>query len=199
MNTLTPEQMPAGPDPVTAAGGGRLVIGGGCFWCTEAVFSAVDGVLQVTPGYAGGAADTAQYRLVCGGQTGHAEVIEVLFDPLQVGADTLFQIFFSVAHDPTQLNRQGNDRGTQYRSVVFAVDGAQAACVREYIATLDASGLYDAPVVTEVAPLTAFYPAEREHFDYARQHPGQPYIQCVSAPKVAALAALWPDRYRRDA
>ena len=169
----------------------QTVFANGCFWCTEAVFTAIEGVQRVTPGYAGGSADTANYRAVCSGQTGHAEVIEVLFDPEVVGADTLFQVFFSVAHDPTQLNRQGHDQGTQYRSVVFAVDGAQAASVTDYIRALNESGLFDAPVVTCVETLTAFHAAEREHHDYARQHRGQPYIEGVAVPKVEALETFW--------
>lgn len=156
MATLTAEQLPDLADSLAAAGGGRLVLGGGCFWCTEAVFVLVDGVTEVTPGYAGGAAATAHYADVCSGQTGHAEVIDVRFDPSKVSAETLLKIFFAVAHDPTQVNRQGHDVGTQYRSVVFAVDAAQAAEVRDYIETLNAAGVFSAPVATEVTALEAF-------------------------------------------
>ncbi|WP_052379017.1 peptide-methionine (S)-S-oxide reductase MsrA [Polycyclovorans algicola] len=197
MATLTAEQLPDLADSLAAAGGGRLVLGGGCFWCTEAVFVLVDGVTEVTPGYAGGAAATAHYADVCSGQTGHAEVIDVRFDPSKVSAETLLKIFFAVAHDPTQVNRQGHDVGTQYRSAVFAVDAAQAAGVRDYIETLNAAGVFSAPVATEVTALEAFYPAEAAHHDYARRHPGQPYIQGVAAPKVEKLNRQWGGFCRR--
>ncbi len=197
MTTLMPEQLPDGLDVAAATGGGRLVLGGGCFWCTEAVFVMIDGVQRVIPGYAGGAAESANYADVCSGQTGHAEVIEVCFDPAVVEVDSLLKIFFAVAHDPTQVNRQGHDVGTQYRSVIFTVDEAQGQAIKDYICKLDEAALFAAPIATQVTPLVAFYPAEAAHHDYARRNPGQPYIQGVARPKVDKLTRYWGGFCRR--
>lgn len=197
MSTLLPEQLPDGLDVAAATADGRLILGGGCFWCTEAVFVLVDGVQRVTPGYAGGPAASANYADVCSGLTGHAEVIEVCFDPAVVGADSLLKIFFAVAHDPTQVNRQGHDVGSQYRSVIFAVDDAQAQAVQAYIRRLDEAQIFAAPIATQVTPLVAFYPAEVAHHDYARRNPGQPYIQGVALPKVDKLTRYWGGFCRR--
>lgn len=164
-----------------------LVVGGGCFWCVEAVFQSLQGVQQVISGYAGGDAETATYEQVCSGNTGHAEVVQIHYDPQQTSRGFLLKVFFSVAHDPTQLNRQGNDRGTQYRSSVFYVNQAEKAQVEEYLQLLNQRKLWPQPLVTSVEPLDAFYPAEAYHQNFARENPGQPYIQAVSQPKVNKL------------
>ncbi|MBN7770459.1 peptide-methionine (S)-S-oxide reductase MsrA [Marinobacter daepoensis] len=180
----------------------RLVIAGGCFWCVEAVFLAVDGVTQAASGYAGGAAETANYDAVCSGQTGHAEVVEVRYNPAVVSFGQLLKLFFSVAHDPTQLNRQGNDVGTQYRSAIFYESPDQKAVASGYIRQLDAAGVYEHPIVTTLEPLEAFFPAEEHHQNFAARNPWQPYIMAVAAPKMEKLASTWPDRlkseYRND-
>ncbi|MBR9871496.1 MAG: peptide-methionine (S)-S-oxide reductase MsrA [Gammaproteobacteria bacterium] len=179
-------------------GSAHVVLAGGCFWCVEAVFLAIDGVTRVESGYAGGAADTANYEAVCTGSTGHAEVIDVHYDPAKVGFGELLRVFFSVAHDPTQLNRQGNDVGTQYRSAVFYETEEQKALTEAYIQKLNESGVYSAPVVTSVEPLEAFYPAEAHHQNFAARNPWQPYIMAVAVPKMEKLAAAWPDRLKPE-
>lgn len=172
------------------------VLAGGCFWGIEAVFEHVKGVKQVSSGYAGGSAATANYALVGSGVTGHAEAVKVVFDPRQVTYGQLLKVFFSVAHDPTQLNRQGPDRGPQYRSAIFASDAEQARVAKAYIAQLATSKAFPKPIVTEVAPLEKFYVAEDYHQDYARLHPNEPYIVYHDAPKVKALARQFPTLYR---
>ncbi|MDD3445798.1 MAG: peptide-methionine (S)-S-oxide reductase MsrA [Zavarzinia sp.] len=174
------------------------VLAGGCFWCTEAAYRAVDGVLDVTPGYAGGSAATADYRTVCTGMTDHAEVIRVRFDPRRTSYGQLLRLFFSVAHDPTQLNRQGNDVGRQYRSAVFPADAAQREAAEDYTRLLTEAGAYAAPIVTTIEPLEAFYPAEDYHHDYAARNPTQPYIAHVSQPKVEKLKASFPELLKRN-
>jgi peptide methionine sulfoxide reductase msrA/msrB len=164
-----------------------VVFAGGCFWCTEAVFEPVKGVLEVTSGYAGGKESTADYKSVCSGTTDHAEVIKVLYDPTKVNFDTLLELFFTVAHDPTQLNRQGNDVGRQYRSAVFYKDDAQKKQVQSYIDKLQTSGKFSKPIVTALEPLTTFYPAEDYHQDYVKLNPGNPYVRGVAIPKVEKL------------
>jgi len=176
----------------------RIVLAGGCFWCVEAVFQAVEGVTRVESGYAGGAAETANYQAVCSGATGHAEVVAVYYRPEQVSYGELLRVFFSVAHDPTQLNRQGNDIGTQYRSAVFFENSAQKQLVENYIRQLDESGVYSAPVVTRLEPLSAFYLAEADHQNFAARNPYQLYIMAVAAPKMTKLATAWPDRLKPD-
>ena len=173
-----------------------LVLGGGCFWCTEAVYLALDGVLSVTSGYAGGTAATANYDAVCSGQTDHAEVIEIRYDAERISLGQLLKIFFCVAHDPTQLDRQGNDRGRQYRSVVFYSSDEQADVVRRYIQQLDRSGLFDGAIVTTLEPLTAFYPAEGYHQNYAARNPMQPYIMFAATPKVTKLQRTFPEKLK---
>ena len=163
------------------------VFAGGCFWCTEAVFEPVDGVLEVVSGYAGGSKETADYKKVSGGSTEHAEVIRILYDPKIVSFDTLLELFFTVAHDPTTLNRQGNDVGKQYRSTVFYKDDAQKQQVQQYIDKLQASGKFDKPIVTKLEPLEAFYPAEDYHQDYVKLNPSNPYVRHVAIPKVEKL------------
>lgn len=176
----------------------RLVLAGGCFWCVEAVVLALDGVNRVVSGYAGGASDTANYEAVCTGTTGHAEAVEVYYDPARVSFGELLRVFFSVAHDPTQLNRQGNDRGTQYRSAVFYETQAQKQVVESYIRQLDSAGVYPDPVVTTLEPLEAFYPAERHHQNFAARNPNQPYIMAVAAPKMEKLMDGFSDRLKPE-
>ena len=151
----------------------------------------------VRPGYAGGTPETADYRTVCSGTTGHAEAIAITYDPDTISYCKLLKVFFSVAHDPTQRNRQGNDRGPQYLSAVFVADEGEKRVVEAYIAQLDAAGVYPDPIVTTVEPLDAFYEAEEYHFDYAARNPGQPYVAHVSAPKVAKLRRTYPERLRK--
>jgi len=173
-----------------------VVLAGGCFWGIEAVFQHVKGVTEATSGYAGGSADTAKYDLVSGGDTGHAESVRVTFDPAQVSLGQLLRVFFSVAHDPTELNRQGPDTGTQYRSAVFFADAEQKRIIDAYVAQVDRAKAFRGRIVTEVVPLQAFYPAERYHQNYATLHPNDPYIVINDAPKVANLRKLFPELYR---
>jgi peptide-methionine (S)-S-oxide reductase len=177
------------PDPtidVNASSGGQqtAVLAGGCFWCTEAVFLQIEGVEKVVSGYSGGESRTANYDAVCTGGTGHAEAIQITFDPAKVSYGRLLKIFFSVAHDPTQLNRQGNDRGTQYRSAIFYSDEDQKRVAEAYIRQLNEAKIFPSPIVTEVTPLAAFYPAEGYHQNYCSLNPQNPYIAAVAEPKV---------------
>ncbi|MSP20012.1 MAG: peptide-methionine (S)-S-oxide reductase [Alphaproteobacteria bacterium] len=176
-------------DPPAAAGviSAATVLAGGCFWCTEAVFKELDGVAAVRSGYAGGSAETANYDAVCSGATDHAEVIEVQYNPTRTSFGQLLKILFSVAHDPTQINRQGNDRGRQYRSAVFYADEQQYEVTKRYIAQLEAAKLYSAPIKTALEPLTKFYVAETYHQNFAARNPRQGYVMAVAKPKVAAL------------
>ncbi len=173
----------------TADAGSTIVLAGGCFWCTEAVYRQLDGVLSVRPGYAGGAEQTANYQAVCSGETGHAEAIEIRFDPSRVALGQILKIFFSIAHDPTQLNRQGADIGTQYRSAIFYSNEAQRQLAAHYIRQIDATRVFDAPVATTLEPLERFFEAEQYHHDYAARNPSQPYIRAVAVPKVEKLRA----------
>jgi peptide-methionine (S)-S-oxide reductase len=159
-------------------------LGGGCFWCTEAVLLDLKGVLNVVSGYAGGARPNPTYREVCTGTTGHAEVVQVTYDPAVLSYRDVLEVFFST-HDPTTLNRQGNDVGTQYRSVIFYHDEEQKRVAGELIAELTAEKVFARPIVTELAPFTAFYPAEEYHHDYYRRNTMQPYCQFVIAPKLS--------------
>ncbi|MEI7614010.1 MAG: peptide-methionine (S)-S-oxide reductase MsrA [Betaproteobacteria bacterium] len=161
-------------------------LGGGCFWCLEAVFEQLRGVHSVISGYCGGQSEHPTYRAVCEGATGHAEVVQVSFDPALISYDTLLNIFFAI-HDPTTLNRQGNDFGTQYRSAIFYHSEQQRATAAAVIKDLAAEGLWDDPVVTEILPVPAFFPAEEYHQHYFSRNPGQGYCQIVVAPKVAKL------------
>ncbi len=171
------------------------VFAGGCFWGVEAVFEHVKGVTQVSSGYSGGAAATANYPMVGSGMTGHAESVKVTYDPTKVSYGQLLKVYFSVAHDPTQLNRQGPDSGTQYRSAIFYGDATQKTIAAAYINQLTAAHSFAKPIVTQVVPLTQFYPAEAYHQDYARLNPNDPYIVFNDAPKVVALKALMPALY----
>jgi peptide-methionine (S)-S-oxide reductase len=173
-----------------------VVFSGGCFWGIQAVFQHVKGVIEATSGYAGGEAKTAQYELVSTGTTGHAESVRVTYDPSQVTYGQLLHVFFSVAHNPTELNRQGPDEGTQYRSVVFFTTPDQQRVTAAYIAQLTRAKAFPAPIVTQLAPLPAFYPAEPYHQNYAARHPDNPYIVYNDAPKVAHLHDLFPSLYR---
>lgn len=175
------------PVPGTADAGSSIVLAGGCFWCTEAVYSQLDGVSSVRPGYAGGAEATANYEDVCSGTTGHAEAIEIVFDPARIELGQILKIFFSIAHDPTQLNRQGADVGTQYRSAIFYANEAQRLVAERYIARIEAAGAFDAPIATTLEPLERFHVAESYHHDYAARNPWQPYVRAVAAPKVEKL------------
>jgi peptide-methionine (S)-S-oxide reductase len=175
------------------------VLAGGCFWCVEAVFQELEGVLEVTSGYAGGTAETANYRAVCSGATNHAEVIRVRFDPARISYGQILKVFFSVAHDPTQLNRQGNDRGRQYRSAIFYADAAQKAVAEAYIRQLNEASVFSAPIVTTVEPLDGFYEAEAYHQNYAARHPDQPYIAYTATPKVDKLRKYFGERLRSSA
>ncbi len=191
------------PDPGLDLAPGRpspqqAVLAGGCFWCTEAVFLPLDGVHAVVSGYIGGAAETANYQAVCSGTTGHAEAIRIEFDPAVITFGQLLKVFFSVAHDPTQLNRQGGDRGTQYRSAVFPLDGEQRAVAEAYIAQLNAAGAYPAPVVTTVEAAGPFYPAEGYHQNFAARNPAQPYVAAVALPKVDKLEKYFADKLKRS-
>jgi len=197
--TVAPNAVPDPIDDLTAgADSGAAVLAGGCFWCTEAVFRRLDGVLDVQPGYAGGAAETANYEAVCSGRTGHAEAIRISYDPARISYGQLLKVFLSVAHDPTQMNRQGNDVGTQYRSAVFPADAAQRRVAEAYLAQLTAAGVFAAPVATTIEPLVQFHVAERYHRDYAARNPGQSYIRYVSMPKVEKLETYFGDKLAKE-
>ena len=168
------------------------VFAGGCFWGVQSVFQRVKGVDSTVVGYSGGAAETANYKAVCGDTTGHAEALEITFDPSAVTYGTLLRIFFSVVHDPTQLNRQGGDIGTSYRSAIFYTDDQQREVAQAYIHQLDAAHIYPAPIVTQLVPLVAFYRGEDYHQDYAIKNPTNPYLQVCDVPKIAALQQQFP-------
>jgi peptide-methionine (S)-S-oxide reductase len=172
------------------------VLAGGCFWGTQAVFEHVKGVRRVLAGYSGGGAATARYESVSSGTTGHAESVQITFDPAAVSFGEILRVFFSVAHDPTQLNRQGPDEGTQYRSAIFYVDATQQRIALSYIAQLERAKTFARPIVTRVDPFQSFYPAEDYHQDYLVHHPDEPYIVYNDLPKVANLKRLLPDLYR---
>jgi len=187
---------PAQDAPRAASPGKETaVISGGCFWGIQAVFQHVKGVISATSGYSGGSAKTAQYETVSTGETGHAESVQIVYDPSQITYGELLRIFFSVAHDPTQLNAQGPDEGTQYRSSIFYSNDEQKRIAQAYIAQLDKAGIFRRPIVTQVVPLQAFYPAEAYHQNYATLHPNQPYIMFNDAPKVEHLRQQFPDLY----
>ena len=169
-------------------------LGGGCFWCLDAVYRHLRGVIGVESGYAGGRPDNPSYELVCTGRTGHAEVVNITFDPAQISFRALLDIFF-VIHDPTTLNKQGGDVGTQYRSVIFFHSPEQEATARALIRELDESGRYDAPIVTEVSGAPVFSSAESYHQDYFTKNPGQGYCQAIVAPKVAKARKAFFEKY----
>lgn len=172
-----------------------IVLSGGCFWGVQAVFQRVKGVKSAVSGYAGGKATTADYEQVSNGDTGHAESVKITWDPELVSLETLLEVFFRVAHDPTQLNRQGPDVGTQYRSAIFYVKDAQRSIIERAIASLDAAKVYRRPTVTQVRALDGFYAAEAYHQNYFDRHPNEPYIVYNDRPKVEALKARYPTLY----
>jgi peptide-methionine (S)-S-oxide reductase len=188
---------PALDEPAPAGGTEVAVLAGGCFWGVQGVFQHVAGVRNAVSGYAGGEERTARYRVVGSGMTGHAESVEVTFDPAEISYGRILQIYFSVAHDPTQLNRQGPDVGTQYRSAIFPQDAEQARIAEHYIAQLDQAGVFDDAIVTRIEPGT-FYPAEDYHQDYLTLNPTSPYIVYNDLPKIENLKRLFPDVYRDD-
>jgi peptide-methionine (S)-S-oxide reductase len=173
----------------------KAVFAGGCFWGTQSVFERVRGVLKTTAGYSGGTAETAHYDQVSSGMTEHAESVEIIYDPSRITYGTLLRIFFSVAHDPTQKDRQGPDVGHSYRSVIFWANKDQERIAKAYIAQLDAAHVFPSKIVTEVTPLEAFYDAEDDHQDFALHHPDNPYIQVCDRPKIEALKEQFPDLF----
>lgn len=194
---VSPEKFPDPElDSAPRDGEHQTVLAGGCFWCVEAVYAQLDGVRDVTNGYAGGTAETADYDTVCSGRTGHAEVVRVRFDAAKITFGQILKVFFSIAHDPTQKDRQGNDVGRQYRSAIFYTDEEQKRVAEAYIRQLDAAKAFDARIVTEVVPLEAFYEAEPYHKDYARRNPNSGYIRAVAAPKVAKVRHYYKDRLK---
>jgi len=180
----------------TTKGEQTAVLAGGCFWGIEAVFEHVKGVTNVKSGYSGGSAGTAQYEKVSTGKTGHAEAVQITFDPNQVSYGQLLKVFFSVAHDPTELNRQGPDTGTQYRSAIFYANEDQKRIAQAYIDQLNQAKVFPRPIVTQVVPLNAFYEAEGYHQDYLVHHPDEPYIVINDLPKVENLRKQLPDLYK---
>jgi peptide-methionine (S)-S-oxide reductase len=195
-NTITAVPSPAVDAAIaTSKTEQTAVVAGGCFWGIQAVFQHVKGVINATSGYSGGAANTADYELVSTGDTGHAESVRITYDPSQITYGQLLRVFFSVATDPTQLNRQGPDSGTQYRSVIFYSSDEQKRIAQAYIAQLEKARVLAHPIVTQVVPLKAFYPAEAYHQDYAANHPNNPYIVYNDAPKVAHLHQQFPELY----
>ena len=172
-----------------------VVVAGGCFWGVQGVFQHTAGVVNAVSGYAGGSKATADYQMVSTGSTGHAESVEIKYDPKQISYGKILQIFFSVAHDPTQLNRQGPDSGTQYRSAIFTTSDEQKKVAEAYIAQLNAAKVYKKPIVTKVGPLEGFFPAEAYHQDYLTLHPNQPYIAYNDIPKVENLKKIFAENY----
>jgi peptide-methionine (S)-S-oxide reductase len=195
--TKTPLPAPANDSPLAqAAGKQTAVFAGGCFWGTQSVFERVKGVLATTAGYSGGSATTATYEQVGQENTGHAESVKVVYDPSKITYGQLLQIFFSVVHDPTQLNRQGPDVGESYRSVIFYANDEQQKISKAYIAQLDTAKVFRKPIVTQVVPLKGFYDAEAYHQDYALNHPDNPYILVCDRPKVEALKQQFPELFK---
>lgn len=185
---VAPDQVPLPDRDIPAdSDAGVAVLAGGCFWCTEAVFAQLDGVTGIEPGYAGGRAERANYEAVCTGFSGHAEAIRVRYDPARIGYGRLLQVFFAVAHDATQIDRQGNDVGSQYRSAIFPQDALQVSVAVDYLRQLGEAGVFHSPIATRIEPGQVFHPAEAYHHGYAARNPQQPYIRQVSAPKVAKL------------
>ncbi len=187
---------PATDNPKVAGPEQTAVIAGGCFWGVQGVFEHVRGVRQVLSGYAGGQSMTANYQAVSGGRSGHAEAVQIRFDPQQVSYGEILQVYFSVAHNPTELNRQGPDTGTQYRSVIFYTDDTQKAIATAYIAQLDKAKKFDDAIVTKVDPLKAFYRAEAYHQDFLIKNPQHPYIVYNDLPKIRNLKQVFPERYQ---
>ena len=189
---------PAVDEPAAAAASEVAVLAGGCFWGVQGVFQHVKGVTAAVSGYAGGEKKTAEYETVSRGATGHAESVQITFDPHQISYGRILQIYFSVAHDPTELNRQGPDEGTQYRSAIFFANPEQQRVAQAYIAQLDKAGTFKQPIVTQLTKYDAFYPAEAYHQDFMTKHPTHGYIVFNDLPKVENLKRLFADRYRAD-
>lgn len=199
---VSPKEFPDAvydPAPSPASDKALAVLAGGCFWCVEAVYRELEGVSEVVSGYSGGTAETADYKMVCTGRTDHAEVIEIAYDPSRISFGKLLKIFFSVAHDPTQLDRQGNDVGTQYRSAIFYADDQQKKIAESYIKQLDAAGVFKSPIVTRLEPLREFFEAEDYHQNYAALNPHQGYIAAVALPKVEKLRAYFGEQLKQQA
>jgi peptide-methionine (S)-S-oxide reductase len=173
----------------------KATLGGGCFWCTEAVFTRIEGVVAVVPGYAGGQVENPTYEQVCGGDTGHAEVVQIEYDPARISYEEILEIFFAT-HDPTTVDRQGNDVGPQYRSVIFAHDERQETAARDTIEKFQAENVFEAPIVTQLERLERFWPAEDYHHDYFARNGRQPYCMFVIAPKVAKLRKSFAHRLK---
>lgn len=186
---------PAVDTASTHDGTQTTVLAGGCFWGMQEVFKHVKGIKHVTSGYAGGAATTANYESVSSGATGHAEAVQIEYDPAQVTYGQILKVYFAVAHNPTELNRQGPDRGTQYRSAIFFTTAEQQRVAQSYITQIQGAKAFSSPIVTQVVPLKAFYVAEAYHQDYAMRHPYEPYIVINDLPKVANLQKQFPDLY----
>ena len=197
MARVSPEEF---PDPIADAaladkpGQSRAILAGGCFWCVEAVYKNLDGVLTVKSGYAGGTAETADYETVSTGTTDHAESVEVLYDPSRISYGQILKVFFAIAHDPTQRDRQGPDTGRQYRSAIFYADDEQKRVAEAYIDQLNKARVFDQPIVTQVGPLKAFFEAETYHQDYAARNPSNPYIVVNAQPKVGKLRSYQASR-----
>jgi peptide-methionine (S)-S-oxide reductase len=197
------EDVPTLPAPAVDETLGQVqpevaVLAGGCFWGVQGVFQHVTGVTQVVSGYAGGSQATAEYEAVSTGATGHAESVQITFDPQKISYGHLLQIYFSVAHDPTELNRQGPDRGTQYRSAIFPLTAEQADVAKAYIDQLKQAAVFRGPIVTRIEPDRPFFPAEAYHQDYLTRNPSSPYIVINDLPKIENLKRLQPDVYRAD-
>jgi peptide-methionine (S)-S-oxide reductase len=183
------------PDPTGTPQ--AVVLGGGCFWCTEGVFVKLDGVISVVSGYAGGTVDTADYRSVCSGTTDHAEVIRVRFDSSRISYGEILKVFFAVAHDPTHVNRQGNDIGRQYRSAVFYADEDQRAVAAAYIKQLTDAKVFESPIATTLEPLEQFFEAEEYHQNFVARNPAQPYVAAVAVPKIKKLEKAFGDKLKK--
>jgi peptide-methionine (S)-S-oxide reductase len=198
---VMPADKGAFPDPAVdvkpASGKQTAVFAGGCFWCTEAVFEIMEGVDDVISGYCGGTKETAKYDIVSTGRTGHAEAVLISYDPAKISYGQLLKIFFSVAHDPTTLNRQGPDTGPQYRSAIFYVNEEQKRVAEAYVKQIDAAHVLRSPIVTQIVPLDKFYTAEAYHQNYAAQNRSQPYIVNVSDPKIEKLKKMYPGCVRK--
>jgi peptide-methionine (S)-S-oxide reductase len=187
--TIDPWSFPAAEFDPTGEGKKSIVLGGGCFWCVEAVFKELNGVTDVRPGYAGGTGATADYETVSSGRTDHAEVVEVVYDAARIGLGEILKVFFAIAHDPTEVDRQGPDVGRQYRSAIFYADEMQREVAERYMDQIEREGVFDEPLATELVPLQAFYVAEDDHHDYAARNRHQPYIRAVAQPKIEAIQA----------
>ena len=190
---------PAIDAPADATGAPQsVVLGGGCFWCTEAVFAKLDGVISVVSGYAGGTADSANYQAVCSGMTDHAEVIRMRYDSDRITLGQILKMFFAVAHDPTQLNRQGNDMGRQYRSSIFYASVNEERVAAAYIQQLKDATVFEQPIVTTLEPLAQFFEAEAYHQEFVARNPNQPYVAAVAMPKVKKLEKSFADKLKRS-